>query len=89
MNVYKIPEALYDKYHGAGYAVCAILNGAVADIVYLRDTFEEFDDEAPNEDINYLKSYIANEKLAPTIRYLQSLGEVSFGMCSCYEFVEL
>jgi hypothetical protein len=85
MNVYKVPETLYDKYHGCGHALVATSNGALMDIVYLRDVIEEYDDE----DDSALRNALDDRRIGPTVRYLQSLGEVHIGMCSCYEFIEL
>ena len=92
-NVFKIPEALHGKYHGAGVALAAVTGEQIVNLVYLRDAlpdFDEFDhDLGINEDTDHLKAAIADPRLGPTVRELQSLGAVHVGMCSCYEFVEL
>lgn len=85
MNVFQVPESLYDKYHGAGHALAATANGLLVDIVYIRDVLEDFD----GEDEADLEAAVNDERIGPTVRYLQSLGNVHVGMCSCYEFVEL
>jgi hypothetical protein len=45
---------------------------------------EEFDDEQAG-----LRAALADDRIGPTVRLLQSTGEVFVGMCSCWEFVEL
>lgn len=99
MNTYKIPEPIHPQYHGAGYAMAATQNGEVIKLTYLRDIFEEFDDyngddgdDTPPDQAAitaYLQTYLTNPAIEPTLRELNALGNVSFGMCSCYEFCEL
>ena len=79
MNVYKIPDALESKYHGAGHALAAVAGGALVGLVYLEDVLPDFDGG-----IN-----VNDARLGPTVRELSALGQVSVGMCSCWEFVEL
>ena len=83
MTVLKIPEALASKYHGAGHALVAVTSGQVVDLVYLEGALPDFDPEAP------LIDALDDARLAPAVRRLQALGQVSFGMLSCGEFVEL
>lgn len=85
-TVYKIKENMHGKYRGCGYALVASLNDEILDIVYLRDIIEDFDDEDFTDNHEEI---LTDNKMAPTIRYLSSLGNVSVGMCSCYEFIEL
>jgi hypothetical protein len=85
MNVYKIPEALAHKYHGSGHALVAVTGEQVVDLVYLADALPDFDSDAPGA----LATAVADARLAPTVRRLQALGQLSFGMVSCWEFVEL
>lgn len=85
MNVFKIPDTLATKYHGAGHALAASLNGLLIDIVYLEDVLPDYDGEGEHD----LKSAINDARIGPTIRQLQSLGDVHVGMCSCWEFIEL
>ena len=96
MNTFKIPPIVHDQYHGAGYALVATQNGNVTKLVYLRDIFEDFDDcfgdDTPPDQaaINaYLQRFLTNPIIEPTLRELNALGNVSFGMCSCCEFCEL
>lgn len=86
MNTWNIPEDLADQYHGAGHALAAITGGHVVRLVYLRDALEDYDDESGRA---ALDRAVLDPRLGPTIRLLQSLGEVSVGMCSCWEFIEL
>jgi len=85
MKVFKIPETLFSKYHGAGHALAASLNGQLIDIVYIEDVLPDYDGEGEHD----LKAAINDDRIGPTVRQLQALGEVHAGMCSCYEFVEL
>jgi hypothetical protein len=85
MNVYKIPEALASKYHGSGHALVAVTGGQVVDLVYLDDALPDFETDQPGA----LMPAIDDPRLAPTVRRLQALGQVSVGMLSCWEFVEL
>lgn len=87
MLVFKIPDTLADKYQGAGHALAASAGGQLVALVYLRDALPDLDIEADLDGIG--ASTVADERLAPTVRYLSSLGAVHIGMCSCWEFVEL
>jgi len=91
MTTYRIPEPLYGKYQGAGYAVAAILNKEVVGLTYLHDVFDDFEDDIQNkaDEQSYLKRFISDDRLGPTIRYLQSLGDVLFGTCADHAFAEL
>ena len=81
MNVYKVQDALANKYHGSGHALAAVLNGELVDIIYLEDVLPNFDGN--------IKVAIDSPALGPTVRSLQVLGKVSVGMLSSWEFVEL
>lgn len=85
MTVYPIPEALHPKYHGAGHALAASANGALIDLIYIEDILPDYDGEADDD----LRDALDDDRIGPTVRYLQSLGDVHAGMCSCYEFIEL
>lgn len=88
MNVFKVPEALASKYHGAGYALAATLNGVLVDIVYLEDVLPGFD--AGSYAGGRLDAEMLSDgRLGPSVRHLQALGEVHVGMLSSWEFVEL
>jgi len=81
--IYQIPETLAEKYHGAGHALASITGGQLVNLVYFADVLaEDFDPEN-------LTAAINDPRLAQSVRMLQSTGEVSIGMCSCYEFVVL
>lgn len=84
MNVYKIPNALAHKYQGSGCALAASANGVLVDICYMRDLLPDADDSIAN-----LPALLDDVRLAPTVRFLSSLGDVHVGMCSALEFVEL
>lgn len=84
-QLFKIPEALADKYHGAGHALASVTGGKIVNLIYLHDIIVDFD----GLDISGLPEVLNDPRLAPAVRMLQSTGEVFFGMCSCYEFVVL
>lgn len=81
-NIYKIPNTLAEKYHGAGHALASVTGGQIVNLIYFSDIFDDFDPEN-------LQATLDDPRLAPSVRMLQSTGEVSVGMCSCWEFVEL
>ncbi|ABM59472.1 hypothetical protein Veis_3760 [Verminephrobacter eiseniae EF01-2] len=88
MNVFKVPQSLADKYHGAGYALAATVAGQLVDIVYLADMLPDFggQDGPTRADA---QTAIDEPVLAPTVRHLQALGSVHMGMLSGWAFVEL
>lgn len=85
MNVFPIPETLAGKYHGAGHALAAVTGGQVVDLVYIADALPDYDPDEPGA----LAAAVSDDRLAPAVRRLQALGQVSVGMCSAWEFVEL
>lgn len=84
MNVFKVPDALASKYHGAGLALAASLNGALIDFAYVDDLLPDF-----GGDVADARAAINDPRLGPAVRSLQTLGEVHVGMLSGWEFVEL
>jgi len=36
-KVYKVPTSLYEKYHGTGYGLVAVLSGEIVDLKYFED----------------------------------------------------
>jgi len=82
MNTFPIPDELAGAYKGCGHALAAVNNGCLIDLLYLRDLLPDFDPERP-------EAFIGDYRLAPTITHLEALGQVSIGMCSCWEFCEL
>jgi hypothetical protein len=86
MNVYKIGNNIAEQYHGCGHALAAITNGEVVAIRYLSDIIPEYDE---NDGEDAMKNAIADSCLAPAVREMQALGEMSIGMLSSWEFVEM
>jgi len=84
LNVYRIPAALEAKYDGCGHALAAVAGGELVDLVYIEDVLPDFDSES-----DQLASIVTDARLGSTVRYLSGLGEVSVGLCSCWEFCEL
>lgn len=85
MTIYSIPQTLAHQYHGAGYALAAITGGQVVALVYLADALPDFDPDTPGA----LPRALDDPKLGPTVRQLSALGQLSVGMCSCWEFCGL
>lgn len=84
MNVFKVPDTLAEKYHGTGYALAATVAGQLVDIAYLADALPDFSGERSD-----LPAALDDQRLAPTVRRLQALGQVHVGMLSAWEFCEL
>lgn len=82
MTTFPIPDALAATYKGSGHALAAVKDGELRELLYLRDLLPGF---AP-ELVEYA---MKDARLAPTIAHLASLGEVSIGMASSWEFTEL
>ncbi len=92
MRVFKIHgPALEAQYRGAGYALVAVADGGLVRLTYLREVLPDFEgDYTESGDGRELAAQAVHDpRLAPTMRELQALGEVFFGLCSCYEFVVL
>lgn len=82
MTTLAIPDELAAAYKGSGHALAAIKDGTLCDLLYLRDLLPDFDPAR----VEYA---IKDGRLAPTIAHLSSLGDVSVGMTSGWEFTEL
>ena len=92
MNVRPIPEALASQYRGAGYALAAITGGQLVALRYVGDLAPELGDvlaEGGSAARQAAMRWVASDAAGPTVRELQALGELSVGMCSALEFVEL
>jgi hypothetical protein len=82
MTVFPIPDELAAAYKGSGHALAAVKDGRLIDLLYLRDLLPGFEPEGA-------ETALKDIRLASSIAHLSSLGEVSVGMCSCWEFSEL
>jgi hypothetical protein len=92
MTAYPIPAPLASTYHGAGYALAAIMGSQLVALRYLADVAPELADvlaEGGRIARQAATAWIASDAAGPTVRELQALGHVSVGMCSAWEFVEL
>ena len=89
LNIYKIPRTLERKYQGFGLALCSVMNNEVTNFIYIRNIISGYD---TNYDIDYSKNPIEevvnDDRIVPHIRFLQITGEVSIGVCACWEFHE-
>lgn len=84
-QVFKVPDSLERKYHGAGYALASVRDRQLVDIAYLGDVAPDCD----QDDINDIERAIADPLLAFAVNRMAQQGEVFFGMLSCWEFVPL
>ena len=90
MKTYPIPETLEKSYKGSGWALAAILDGQVVAIRYLSDIAPAISEQLGGDhDGFFIRQWIQTADAGPFVRELQALGEVSVGMCSCWEFTEL
>ena len=92
MKVHQIPHTLAGAYQGAGYALAAISSGQVVALRYIADAAPELDEVLADGGIaarHAVLRWIDSSAAGPVVRELQVLGEVSVGMCSSWEFVEL
>lgn len=89
---YKIGNAAESQYHGAGWAVAAIIDNEVAALRYIDDVAPPRVCEAMHADSAhaafFVGQWLQTPEAAATLAELGSLGQVSVGMCSCWEFVE-
>lgn len=85
MNVFPISDALAAKYHGAGHALAAVTGGQVVELVYMADAMPDYDPDQRGA----LQTALSDDRLGPTVRRLQAVGQVIVGMCSAWEFIEL
>lgn len=92
MNVYKITDALASQYHGSGWALAAITGDQVVALRYIADVVPDQIADAVAEGGQhaafFVRQWLATAQAGPVVRELQALGQVSVGMCSCWEFVE-
>lgn len=94
MRTLQIPDNLSSQYKGAGWAMAAIDGGVVVKLIYLEDVSTSFVKMCGGEGFEnraaiFVKQAIQLPEIGPTVRELQVLGEVSVGMCSSWEFVEM
>lgn len=93
-KTYPIPDGLATQYHGAGWALVAVAGGHLVKLVYLADVSPAFEKMMGNPGADAHGAFFARQALSlpdvgPTIRELQALGEISVGMLSGWEFLEL
>ncbi len=84
-KIFRIEKPLEAKYHGCGYAIAAVAGGQLIDLDYLGDLLPDLEIDTQDDVLNALN----DSRIAPTIRLFSTLGNVSVGMCSCMEFVEI
>ncbi len=83
-QVFKVEGVVLDsKYRGAGMAIAAVAGGAIVNLVYLRDVFDNLDEDCHEEVMGVLD----DPQLGPTVRELSAQGELFVGICSCTEFI--
>lgn len=84
--VFKVGEALADKYQGAGHAMAAVVDRQIVDLVYIRHILPDYDDEAG---LSALQQAIASDPMIPIMLKLGARGDLFVGICSNWEFVVL
>lgn len=93
MNAFKIPESLASHYHGAGWAIAAIAGGKVVALRYIEDVAPLAVADAVAQGGSHARffvdQWIKTTEALPVVRELQALGQISLGMLSSWEFVEL
>lgn len=92
MNVHKIPDALASQYHGAGLGLVAVSGGQVVAVRYLRNVAPALVDHIDMDgehDVFFARQWLQTAEAGAVVRELQALGQVSIGMLSCWEFIEL
>lgn len=93
VKVYKISESLASQYHGAGWVLAAIAGGQVVALRYVADVAppqiaDHITEGGPHARF-FVGQWVQTAEAGPVVRELQALGQVSVGMCSSWEFVEL
>ena len=93
-KTYKVPDSLAAQYHGAGWALVAVAGGQLVKLVYLANVSPTFDKlmQQPGADAHgafFARQVMGMPEVGLVVRELQALGEVSAGMLSGWEFVEL
>lgn len=92
VKTYKITDSMAAQYHGAGWALAAVTGGQVVALRYIRDVAPDQIADAVAEGgahaAFFVRQWLDTSDAAPVVRELQALGQVSVGMCSCWEFVE-
>lgn len=92
MSVYKITDTLANQYHGSGWALAAIAGGRVVALRYVTDVAPDAVADVVaaggSHAAFFVRQWLGTSEAGPVVRELQALGEVSVGMCSCWEFVE-
>lgn len=90
MLTIKIPDALTNKYHGAGLALAAITTDKkLIDFAYCRDIDPDFDfDQTLDKVMEHISE---SPRFKEHGRFFEVPGtyEMAFGMMSCWEFVVL
>ncbi len=85
MYVFKIGESAEAFWRGDGYAVAAVRDGEVVEMVYVADCIPGFDHRIAG-DRERAMSY---PEMVEQANRLAMKGEVFTGMCSAREFVVL
>jgi len=93
MPALKITDTIANQYHGAGWALAAVAGGQIVALRYIADVApdqvaEQVADGGQHAGF-FVKHWLSTAEAGPVVRELQALGEVSVGMCSCWEFVPL
>jgi hypothetical protein len=93
-TVYRVPEKLQKFYKGSGHGICAIRDGKIVKMAYLRDIIPDVeflsepnnDEESPLVD---LKKITTDPRVGIVAMDFNHEGEIFLGMFSGHEFVIL
>lgn len=90
MNVLNVPEELFSKYNGSGYALAAVsLDGKMLiDFTYCRD-IDNLDEGLSGDEM--IEAIADNPRFIALGKFYEVSGysRMAFDMLSSYEFVEL
>lgn len=92
MPTLKIPDTLAGQYHGAGWALAAVTGGQIVALRYINEVASpEVADQIAEGGSHarfFVRTWLDTDEAGPVVRELQALGDVTLGMCSCWEFIE-
>jgi len=88
MKIYKVPENLYNKYQGCGYAIAVTKSELLIDFCYFCQILEDFDVEQNEDEESLLRKTIQDKRVLEVCDAFSPMGDVRIGFLSCYEFCE-
>jgi hypothetical protein len=91
--IYPINAGLSGQYDGSGWGLAAISGGEVVTIRYIRNiasqkVVDQIESDSGHATF-FINQWLSTKEASPTLRELQARGQVSVGMFSSWEFVEI